>query len=77
MLKYGLMNNPALVKMARIDRAADISADIEPCPQGAGLKSIASGFSIVHGLDDQKKIRLETPVHDALYDWCGAQAQKA
>jgi hypothetical protein len=28
MLKYGLMNNPALVKMARIVRAADISAFI-------------------------------------------------
>ena len=72
MLKYGLMNNPALVKMAGIVRAADISADIEPSPQGAGLKFVASGFSILHGLNDQKKIRLETPVYDALYDWCGA-----
>ena len=77
MLKYGLIRDPALVAMAKIVHAADISADIDTSPQGAGLKSIAGGFAILHGLDDQKKIRLETPMYDALYAWCETRAQKS
>ena len=45
MLKYGLMGNPALVAMAKIVHAADVSADIDTSPQGAGLKAIADGFA--------------------------------
>jgi hypothetical protein len=74
-LKYGLKGDPALVEMARIVHAADVSADIGTSPQGAGLKAIAHGFAILHGLDDRKKIELETPMYDALYAWCKAQAE--
>jgi hypothetical protein len=77
MLKYGLMGDPALVEMAKIVHAADVSEDLGTSPQGAGLKAIAHGFAILHGLDDHKKIELETPMYDALYAWCEAQAQKA
>jgi hypothetical protein len=77
MLKYGLMNVPALIEMAKVVHAADVSADIGKSPQGAGLKAIAHGFAILHGLDDHKKIELETPMYDALYAWCEAQTQKA
>jgi hypothetical protein len=76
MLKYGLMDDPALMEMAKIVHAADVSADIGKSPQGAGLKAIAHGFAILHGLDDHKKIELETPMYDALYAWCEAQTQK-
>lgn len=76
MLKYGLMADPALVEMAKIVHAADVSADIGTSPQGAGLKAIAHGFAILFGLDDHKKIELESPMYDALYEWCKAQAER-
>jgi hypothetical protein len=76
MLKYGLMQDPALVELAKIVHAADVSSDIDTSPQGAGLKAIAHGFAILHGLDDHKKIELETPLYDALYAWCNAVVQR-
>jgi hypothetical protein len=74
-LKYGLTDDPALVEMAKIVHAADVSSDVDTSPQGAGLRAIAHGFAILHGLDDHKKIELETPMYDALYAWCDALAQ--
>lgn len=76
MLKYGLMGDRALVELAKIVHAADVSADIDTAPEGRGLKAIAHGFAIVHGLDDHKKIELETPMYDALYGWCQAQVER-
>jgi hypothetical protein len=75
MLKYRLMGDPALVEMAKIVHAADVSVDIGTSQQGAGLKAIARGFAILFGLDDHKKIELETPMYDALYTWCRAQVE--
>ena len=70
MLKYGLMDYPALVEMAKIVHAAGL----ETSPQGPGLKAMAQGFAILHGLEDHKKIALETPMYDALYAWCEERA---
>jgi hypothetical protein len=70
LLKYGLTGNAALVEVARIVHAADVSADIDTIPEGRGLKAIAHGFSLLFGRDDQKKIALESPMYDALYAWC-------
>jgi hypothetical protein len=75
MLKYGLMGDPGLVELAKIVHAADVSADIDTCPEGRGLKAIAHGFALVHGKDDHRKIELETPMYDALYAWCQRKAQ--
>lgn len=69
-LKYGLGGEPGLVALAKIVHAADVSANVDTAPEGAGLKAIASGFALVHGLDDHRKIELETPMYDALYAWC-------
>ena len=69
MLKYKL-TDPALQKMARIVHGADVAADITIVPEAAGLKAIAHGFADIHGDNDQEKIRLETPLYDALYAWC-------
>ncbi len=77
MLKYGLMGDPALVEMAKIVHAADVSDDLGTSPQGAGLKAIAYGFAVLHGRDDQEKLELETPMYDALYAWCRAQVDRA
>jgi len=70
MLEYGLTSDPALVKMARIVHAADVAADVDSVPEGHGLRAIAQGFALVHGLEDHRKLELEMPMYDALYAWC-------
>jgi hypothetical protein len=69
MVKYGL-NDLALMRLAQIVHGADVSTDRSICPEAAGLFAIAHGFAILHGDNDQEKIRLETPMYDALYTWC-------
>jgi hypothetical protein len=71
--EFHLSGDDALMQLASIVHAADVSADAQASPQGAGLKAIASGFRLVHGTDDVKKLELESPMYDALYAWCGAQ----
>jgi hypothetical protein len=68
-VKYQL-TDPALQRLARIVHGADIAADIDIVPEAAGLKAIALGFGLAHGEDDHEKIRLETPMYNALYAWC-------
>ena len=69
MVKYR-QTDAALARLARIVHGADVAADIDIVPEARGLKAIAYGFAIVHGDDDHEKIRLETPMYDALYAWC-------
>lgn len=73
MVKYGL-DDPGLRLLASIVHGADVRADIGIVPEAAGLYAIAHGFALVHGDDDHEKIRLETPMYDALYAWCQKQA---
>ncbi|HKC18076.1 MAG TPA: chromate resistance protein ChrB domain-containing protein [Candidatus Dormibacteraeota bacterium] len=70
--KYGL-HDPALDLLARIVHGADVAADRDSCPEAAGLYAVARGFALLHGDDDHAKIRLETPMYDALYAWCRRQ----
>jgi len=72
--EFGLGRDPALVRLAEIVHAADISEDRDSSPEGAGLAAIAHGFAILHGREDHKKIDLETPMYDALYAWCQEQS---
>ena len=72
MVKYGL-TDPALERLARIVHGADVAADVDIVPEAAGLKAIAHGFALLHGDNDHEKIRLETPLYDALYAWCRRQ----
>jgi hypothetical protein len=69
MVKYQL-TDPALQGLARIVHGADVAVDINIVPQSAGLQAIAQGFALAHGENDHEKIRLETPMYDALYAWC-------
>ena len=71
-VKYNLAD-PALLKLARIVHGADIAPDIGIVPEAAGLKAVADGFAFIHGDNDHEKIRLETPLYDALYAWCQRQ----
>jgi hypothetical protein len=76
MLKYDLMDDAGLAELAKIVHAADVSADIDTSPYGRGLKAIAFGFAVIHKLDDHKKIELEMPMYDALYEFCRQQAEQ-
>ena len=71
--EFDLTGDAALVRLAKIVHAADVSEDIDTSPEGRGLAAIAHGFALVHGTDDHTKIALETPMYDALYAWCGRE----
>jgi hypothetical protein len=70
---FGLAGDPAMVRLAEIVHAADVSDDRDTSPEGRGLYAIAHGFALLHGTQDHKKIDLETPMYDALYAWCQEQ----
>ena len=71
--EFGLTEDPALVRLAEIVHAADVSEDIDTSPEGRGLAAIARGFALLHGPQDHRKIELESPMYDALYAWCQTQ----
>ena len=72
---FDLAGDPALVRLAQIVHAADVSEDRDASPEGPGLYAIAHGFALLHGTADNKKIDLETPMYDALYAWCQEQVR--
>ena len=74
---FDLAGDAALVRLAGIVHAADVSADRQTSPEGPGLYAIAHGFALLHGTADHKKIELETPMYDALYAWCDEQVSSA
>jgi hypothetical protein len=69
LLKYGL-GDPALARMARVVHAADVEADLDSAPEGAGLKAIAMGFRRVYGDRDHEKLEAQMAMYDALYAYC-------
>ena len=71
-VKYEI-KDPALDLLAKIVHGADVAGDRDIVPEAAGLYAIANGFALVHGEQDHEKIRLETPMYDALYAWCQGQ----
>ena len=70
---YQLGGDPALALMARVVHGADVSEDADITPQSRGREAIARGFMHL-GLDDQRQLELELPVHDALCAWAREQA---
>jgi hypothetical protein len=71
--EFGL-DDPALHRLAQIVHGADIEGQIDATPQSAGLLAIAEGFVSVEP-DDQRLLDTESPVYDALYEWCRQQNQ--
>ncbi len=67
--EYKLGDNPALVRLAKIVHAADISTDVETDPLGAGLLAIGIGGLAVES-DDQRLLEKGEFVYDALFAWC-------
>jgi hypothetical protein len=67
--EFGLGNDPALVRLARIVHAADISEDLHTDPLGAALLAIGVGGLDVEA-DDHRLLDRGSFVYDALYAWC-------
>ncbi len=72
LVKFDL-NDPGLLRMAKIIHAADVAADIDNDPVARGLEAIATGFSLRFPEDAQNLAR-QFEVYDALYTWCRLQA---
>lgn len=72
--KYEL-NEPGLMRLAKIVHAADVAEDIDQDPIAHGLEAIASGFSLRYPLDEENLLH-QFEVYDALYAWCRVQAAK-
>ncbi len=71
---YGL-TDPALLRLAKIVHAADVSADLHTDPIAPGLEAIAVGYSLRFP-DDLENLRHQLAVYDALYAWCRLQVAK-
>jgi len=67
--EFKLGGDPALVRLAEIVHAADVSDDLGADPLGAGLLAIGVGGLDVEE-DDQRLLERGTFVYDALYAWC-------
>lgn len=70
---FGL-DDPALLMLARIVNGADTRNPDAPA-ESAGFKAIAFGFALTVR-DDHRKIELETPMYDGLYEWCKRELSK-
>ena len=73
--EFGLGDNPALARLARIVHAADVSEDRLTDPLGAGLEAIGAG-GILAEADDQALLAKGSFVYEALYAWCEQQSQR-
>jgi hypothetical protein len=71
---YGLGDDAALVRLARIVHAADIATDLDTDPSGPGLLAIGLGGLDVEA-DDQVLLQRASFVYDALYAWCCRQVE--
>ncbi len=72
--KYGL-NEPGLLRMAKIVHAADVAKDIDSDPIARGLEAIARGYSLRFP-DDLENLEKQFEVYDALYAWCRLDVAK-
>jgi hypothetical protein len=67
--EYDLGGDSALVRLAEIVHAADVSEDVGSDALGPGLLAIGIGGLDVEQ-DDQRLLERGTFVYDALYAWC-------
>lgn len=66
------LSDRALLRLAEIVHAADVSADRQSDAVAAGLEAIATGFGIILP-DDHANLQAQFVVYDALYAWCRLQ----
>lgn len=70
---FDLWDDPALVRLAKIVHAADVSEDLTSEPEGAGLLAIGIGGLEVEA-DDMRLLERGSFVYDALYAYCQRSA---
>jgi hypothetical protein len=70
---FGLADDPALARLAKIVHAADIEGELHTDPVAPGLLAIAEGARDAEA-DDYRLLERESFVYDALYAWCQRQA---
>ena len=68
--KHGLMNDPAMVLLAKIVNGADTDNSLWHQPESAGLNAVAEGFRQLGFKDDHELNAAEWIVYDALYAYC-------
>jgi hypothetical protein len=68
------LTDPALERLGRIVRAADVKGQEHVAPEGLGLRAIAEGFAALEGSDEERLAR-QFPVYDALYQYVCAQVE--
>lgn len=73
-LKYEL-NEPGLLRLAKIVHGADVAEDIDSDPIARGLEAIASGYSLRFP-DDLENLGHQFDIYDALYAWCRLEVAK-
>lgn len=66
------LEDPALLRLALIVRAADINGQEHVADEGRGLRAMARGFAAL-GLSDEERLARQFPVYDALYEYCRTQ----
>jgi hypothetical protein len=66
------LSDPALQRLGRIVRAADVKGQDSIAPEGPGLRAIAQGFAAL-GLSDEERLRRQFPVYDALDAYASQQ----
>jgi hypothetical protein len=74
--EFGLGDDAALLRLARIVHAADIDTDLHLDPAGPGLLAIGLGGLDVEP-DDQRLLAKASFVYDALYAWCARDVARA
>lgn len=67
--EFDLGGDPALVRLAQIVHAADVSEDRDSDPLGPGLEAIGVGGLDVEAVD-HRLLERGSFVYDALYAWC-------
>jgi hypothetical protein len=70
--EYHLGDDPALVRLARIVHAADISSELQTDPFAPALLALAFGGLDVE-VDDHRLLERASFVYDALYAWCAQE----
>jgi hypothetical protein len=60
------LDDPALARMGRIVRAADVKGQEYVAPEGLGLRAIAEGFAALEGSDEERLARTVSDVRRAI-----------
>lgn len=74
--EFDLADDPALVRLARIVHAADVSEELDTDRLGPGLLAIGIGGLDVED-DDHRLLERGLFVYEALYAWCRRQVTSA